>query len=408
MSLLKTRLSLLAILFLLFPITGCWDIKYLNEVAVVLAMGIDRNEDQSELIDVTVQVALPREVAGGKEGTSASTGEGPPTIIYQESGKTIFEVIRKMSKITSRRLFFAHNQAVIIGESLAKEGVGTLFDLIDRDSELRSNFDILVAKKQKASDVLQTMTLFEKIPVREIYHTVKTNEKSLGSSYSVDVNSFINALMSDKKMPVAGSIEIVGDRNKAKENSNIATMQPEAYLKLGTMAIFNKGKWVDYLNENESMGLSFIQDNITSSNITVSCGQEENASMEIIHSKTRVKASVVNNKPKIMIKVDQKANIAESRCTSFDVFEQKNIDVLEQTTQDRVRGNMESALKKLQSDLKVDSVGFGEAVYRAAPQYWKNNKDRWHEIYPSVPVEIHVKTNIKGTGIKSRSYLQQK
>lgn len=67
---------IMLIVFLLLT-TGCWNGRELNELAITLAIGLDRTMDGQYL--VTAQVANPGEVATGKGGGGTSS----PVIIYQ-------------------------------------------------------------------------------------------------------------------------------------------------------------------------------------------------------------------------------------------------------------------------------------------------------------------------------------
>lgn len=50
---------------MIFILTGCWSRRELNEIAIALAMGVDKSGDQFK---VSAQIVNPGEVASAKGG----------------------------------------------------------------------------------------------------------------------------------------------------------------------------------------------------------------------------------------------------------------------------------------------------------------------------------------------------
>ncbi len=101
----------------------------MDKVAIVMGIGIDKSPKMGE-VDMTVQVV---NTAGIK---SSSTETGPEkTKSYfnlEKTGDTIFNIIRELSKMSSRRLFFSQNQVIILSKGIAQEGLeNTLISFIE-------------------------------------------------------------------------------------------------------------------------------------------------------------------------------------------------------------------------------------------------------------------------------------
>jgi spore germination protein KC len=71
----KKHIFVLLILSLI--LTGCWDRRELNEIAITLALGIDKVDDKFQL---TAQVVVPSEVS-----MKQSSGRSPVTL-FQADG----------------------------------------------------------------------------------------------------------------------------------------------------------------------------------------------------------------------------------------------------------------------------------------------------------------------------------
>lgn len=106
-------ICLLCILTLL--LSGCWSKRELNELAIVVALGIDKIDDEYE---ITVQIVDPSEISMRQASTQRS-----PVVSYHSRGETIFEAIRKMTTIAARKPYFAHLQVVVLGKISQKKAL---------------------------------------------------------------------------------------------------------------------------------------------------------------------------------------------------------------------------------------------------------------------------------------------
>ena len=81
--------KILLLLSLIFLLSGCWDKRELNELAITMALGIDKSDDGYK---VTAQVAVPSEL-------SSKGGPGHSQIVlFQATGKTVEDAITETNK----------------------------------------------------------------------------------------------------------------------------------------------------------------------------------------------------------------------------------------------------------------------------------------------------------------------
>lgn len=65
---------------MLVLLSGCWDLRYLDKLGVVLAMGVDDDPSGKQKLRLTVQVVLPQNVAAETKG---GTGGGARNDFYR-------------------------------------------------------------------------------------------------------------------------------------------------------------------------------------------------------------------------------------------------------------------------------------------------------------------------------------
>jgi spore germination protein KC len=395
----RRRLSLLLAITALLPLTGCWDRRELNELAISVALGIDKVDSQYQ---VTVQVVQPGEVAASKGGTGGLT----PVTMYQANGDTIYEAIRRMTTFSPRKIYASHLRVAVFGEELAREGLGNALDLLSRDYELRTDFYILVAKGTTAAHALNILTPLEKIPANKLYGSIQTSEKAWAPVKAVSLDEFIKAYESKGKNPVLSGIRVSGDEEKGATKGNLETIRPAAQLQNSGLAVFRKDRLIGWLNEEESKGYNYIVNNVKSTVGHVACPQGGNVALEVIRSVAKMKGSVINGRPRLAVELRVEVNVGEVQC-NIDLTEVKAIQDLEQRAEKSFIEILDSSIEEAQSKYKTDFFGFGEAVHRSDPVAWKSLQTDWDKHFENAVVDVTVKVKIKRTGTVTNSFLEK-
>ncbi|MFB7637973.1 Ger(x)C family spore germination protein [Peribacillus butanolivorans] len=393
---------IILIVFLLFT-TGCWNRRELNELAITLAIGLDRTKDGQYL--VTAQVVNPGALSTGKGGGGS---DGSPTIIYQAKGETIFEAFRKMTKESPRKIYPSHLRTLVIGESLAKKGIGKPLDILSRDWELRSDFYIVVAKGMKAAEILKVPTSLENIPANDIFDTLEVSAAAWSATSSVNLDDLISDIVNEGKQPVLTGIQadIKGDEETSLSKQNVEMIDPPARLKLQGLAVFNDDKLVGWLNEKQSKTYSVITNKEKSSPVNISCPKGGKAVYEVKKSNTEMRGKIKNGKPEIDLNIHAEGNLGEVEC-HIDLTKPETIEKLEKIYEKEAKNSFMNSIKQVQENDKVDIFGFGEAIHRADPKAWKKLKKDWDKHFEHVPVNIKVQGEIRNIGTVGNPVLEK-
>ncbi|AET58582.1 Ger(x)C family spore germination protein [Paenibacillus terrae] len=389
---------LFLILTLVLLLTGCWNRKELNELAIAVGMGIDKHGDQFR---VSVQVVNPGEAAA-KKGAAG----GAPATLYTAEADTVFEAIRKITTISPRKMYFSHLRICVIGESIAREGIAKALDLLSRDHQFRTDFYIVVSKGTSAEDTLKIMTPLDPIPANDLYSALETSERNWSPSMTVTLDELITALTSEGMQPILTGLQIIGNTEMGESNKNVQTIAPPARLQYSGLAVFRKDKLIGWLNETESRGYNFILGKVQSSVGFVACPQGGKVVTEIIRTQTAIKGSVNRGEPRIKVKMQVEANVGEVECQGLDLTKVSTIYELEKKEEEKIEEIMKSAVRKAQKSYKSDIFGFGEAIHRANPKTWNSLKKNWdREHLAELPVDIKVDFKIRRLGTIGSSFL---
>lgn len=391
----------LIVLSFLLSLTGCWDRRELNELAISVGLGIDKIGDRYW---VTAQVVQPGEVTTQK----GSSGYFTPVTTYRASGVTIFEAIRKMTTISPRKIYASHLRIVVIGERLAREGIADALDLLSRDYELRMDFFVIVAKDTRAEDLLELLTPLDKIPASKIYNSIQVSEKAWSPVSAVTLDMFIKDYESKGNNPVLSGIKVTGNEEKGKRKSNVEKLQPDARLRNDGLAVFRMDKLIGWMTDEQSKGYNYIVDRIKSTVGHVPCPSGDgNIALEIIRSKSNMKVEILNGRPHLMVDLRVEENVGEVMC-KVDLTQTSIIDKLEHEAELSLKGVVERTIEAGQQTFKCDFFGFGNALHRSNLKAWKQMEDNWDEHFVNASLTVKVKIIIKRTGTIDNSFTLDK
>ncbi|MHA6480523.1 Ger(x)C family spore germination protein [Paenibacillus sp. strain BS8-2] len=381
----------------LLVITGCWNRRELNEIAIVTGFGIDPAD---EGYTVSVQVVDPGEVAAGLGGRGNS-----PVTTYHATGETVMEAIRKMTVMTPRKLYFSHLRIFVIGEQQARKGIGEVLDMMSRDQEARPDFYIVVAKGHTALDVLNVLTPMEMIPAAKLFSSLEVSEKAWAPTVSVQLDDLISDIVSTGIQPALTGIEIEGPLKKGSTISNLRTPNTPAQLRYSGIAIFRADMLKGWFNESESKGFTFITNRLKSTVIVTDCEGGGKLAIEIIRAESKIKGTVKNGEPSAQVSLRAEANVADVEC-KVNLTGNQSFDELQQKAELVMRQNAEDAIARAKK-LKVDVFGFGNAIHRADPSYWRQVEERWDKVFADMPVELNMQVNIRRIGTIGESFLNK-
>ena len=113
-------LKILIVLVFSIFMTGCWQYIELNDIAIVTAVGIDKEGKEYHL---SVQI-----VNAKKQTKDYSAAEESLVTVYDAKGKTLGEALNKISLESPFELYFGHIDMVVIGEATARLGIREYID----------------------------------------------------------------------------------------------------------------------------------------------------------------------------------------------------------------------------------------------------------------------------------------
>ena len=383
------------LLLLILLLTGCYNYRELNDLAIVSAIGIDYKDNNFE---VSIQIVNPK-----KQQDSSSANE-PDFIIYKSKAKTLQEAFRNVVDTSPNRIYGSHLEILIISEEIAKNHMDKLFDFFAREPEARSEFNILIAKNSTPNDQISIITPLINLSATNIKTLIETNSQNLATTVKLTFNETFNQYLNPYLEIILPSLELIGEEEKGQEQENIAQTNTNNKVKLSTIAIFKNNKLIGYLSEEESKGLNIL---LNKANISlISSKYHDNYIVsEIDNIKTKFDIDVYKKEVNITIKGHSIINEVNS---NINIKDTKVIDNIDKNIENELKKIIENTIYTTQNTYNSDVIGIRDMFYKKDPNYLKKNYSNWDEIFKQIKFNINIDLKLYEKGNTTGGSLYEK
>ncbi|WP_145052406.1 Ger(x)C family spore germination protein [Paenibacillus xylanexedens] len=394
----KTSLRLISCILVILPLlSGCWDRQELNELGIMLGLGVDKDGDQ---IKVSAQVVVPSEISSKSGG-----GIGTPVTQYHATAASLLEAIQKLTETSPRRIFMSHIRILVFGEEFAREeGIYDVIEALMREPTARPDYYVMVARKAKAADVLNLLTPLENIPAEKLYNSLDVSAKTWSPTTTVTGDELMDTMISPGIQPVITGIEIIGNHKKSGEKSNIESIVVPAHLNTTGLAVFHKDKLIGWLTENESKGFNYVRGNVKTTVGHVDCPNTQGSvTMKTLRTSTDRKVKFIQGEPVVHLKVKNVSSIGSVEC-KFEIGSMSAIHELEKLSEERLVELMKNSVNSVRRKFHVDIFGFGQEIYRSNPKFFNKVKDNWDQQFEDLDVKYEANSQIRRVGTLDNSF----
>ncbi|MGG3477142.1 Ger(x)C family spore germination protein [Peribacillus frigoritolerans] len=392
----KINISLLWMAAFCLLFSGCSNYRELNELGVIIAMGVDKNDDPKQPYRVTYQVINP----SGLSQTNTSGGQGLAVINYTITGKTLIEAFGKAASVIPRENNTTHLSLIIIGEELARNDLDLIFDGLDRGKYSRVSIPIFIARGETAKDVLGVIEPLEITPGKNIISTTQNNQKLYGSSTGVLAYEIIASLLSEGKDVSLPGISISKASQKGKQTGNLETTNPTT-IKVKGLAVFRKGKLVRWLDGETARAAQFVTSKVKNTPVVLPC-ESGNVTINTIGVKSKMLTPIHHEKPVIHTNINVMGELLETSC-ELNLSDPIVLKEYEKKMEKELKKQIKRTISITQKE-KSDIFGFGDALSRTNPVYWRQNKKNWDNLYSDAQISLKVHVEIINSGLRMEPY----
>ncbi|NQX58243.1 Ger(x)C family spore germination protein [Paenibacillus qinlingensis] len=368
---------LFLLLTLLLTLSGCWDRNEINDYAFWIGTALDVTE--SGKLQKSAQIAVPADFksirGGGGNGQRAN-------IVLTATGSTIGDLTQQIQDKLPRKVFLGHRRSIFVGEKLARKGLIEVMDQFTRNTDTRLRTDIFVVNNGEGKEVLNINSPFNQFS--SIVAVDQDRYCRLGDTALRDVLIDVGR---DGIRPSMPMVEI----------SPMNSHEKDRIFDVRSVAIFNKNlQMVGEVSGRESLELFWVKGVLKNQFVTEEL-EEGSISLYESNLKQTIRTEFEGEKLKAYVKLVGTGRVLENN-SDIDLSVSKERKGIEHRLNAIKAKRVEETIKKLQLQYGQDVFGIGEEFHREHPYQWKELRDRWDDIFPTIEVAVDVKLNIQSTG----------
>jgi spore germination protein KC len=385
--------KLVALLFILILIPGCSNYSELNQLGLIIAMGIDVSQDVDNGYRVTFQVINPSQLSP----TGALTGI--PVSNYTAEAETLVDAYRRVSIIIPRYNDLSHLSLVVISEELARKGTNLLFDAFERGKQAKSTFPVFIARGTSAEKVLGVVEPLESNPTKSVRSTSENNQKMYGISKVTPLHEVIATFSSEGKDLLLPGIKLNKKLTSKNQTDNLNNIKPSV-IEISGLAIFKKDKLVGWYDGEMARNANLILSELDTTSFPISC---EKKYMTLItkSSKGTIK-TLLKPIPTLQVNISLNTEISEINCNK-DLTKIKVLSDIENDLEKEIIRQVQRTIQ-ISQNKGTDVFGFGTALSKENPSFWKKHKKEWNTIFSKAKVEVNVNASINDSGLVTDPY----
>ncbi|HEX3014971.1 MAG TPA: Ger(x)C family spore germination protein [Desulfobacteria bacterium] len=396
------KLILVIMVLSLLLLTGCWDYRELDQLAIVYAVGFDRVPGNKPILITLQTVTLagaqgPGGGGGGGGGGSDSSGGGEQKTYTRITGegKSFFDVLSKLGREVPRGIYLADAKIIVLGKDFAETGIGDILDSVYRYPEIRKTTLVLAADRT-ANEILGKGALLEPQPAKGLEMILEKTETDAFVPL-VHFYEFIAQIKSETGVSFVPFLELVKDPGSEPDSGT------KDNLTIRRTAIFKSQRQVGILNQAESQAFMWLLDKMKGEAILLDNGsggeQKGPIALRILAGRTTITPEVSEDGIMIHINCSGKAALNEAEAAGLDLRDPETVKQVARQASKAVKGQIEHTIHKAQTELNADFVGFGERLHDQYPTKWKQVKDNWDEVFPTVSYEVTCNIEIVSFGL---------
>lgn len=392
---------------LIFSLSGCYSVQSIDDLAYVVALGIDLGKNNN--LELTVQLTFPNSA-----DSSSSSGEAAPTIINSVECSSINSGISLLNSYVSKEINLSHCKVLIFSEAIASRGIGSEIYTLSNQVEIRPDCNVIISKSSAKQYITNSKPELENLVVKYYELTPYSNEYT-GHITNATMSNFFNALSANYGDPVA----ILGNGNKLSITPSNVTVNPEQEFNIVAgenplveyerksenlgLAVFKQAKLVGELTAFENLLHLILTNQFESSVISIDNPYKENSAIDIalyFHKNTKINAKLVNGSPYVKSTIYLNARLLSVDKISESLTPEK-IEELELLINSYLENAFLDYQYKTAKVFEADIDNIGKNLIKNFKNDNEWNNYNWPSNYKNTFFDVDVKTNIKSSFLLS-------
>ena len=366
------------LLSIIFVLTGCWDMKTIQDVHYVNGIGIDYKDGKYIVYNQIVDFSSVAKQEAGKPSQAAMEWTG------HEEGETINEAFGKIIQTSQQRIYLGHVSALLLTESALRRGISVITDSLLRFHENRVSMWTFVTK-EPIDEIFATPAFFNLSSLSSVMHQPLETYQQLSSirpTYLFDV-------IHDNREP--GKTLLLPSLSITKEIWN-KNNKPESKLFVDGAIAIRENKVQKSFSEKELRGNRWLENSTSIVIIQLVKEGKTVGTVSVTNPNATIKPIVSDNEVSFELSIHAKGIMQE-------MIEPLDETTFEEETVKAIREEIERTFN-IGQKAGVDIYGLEHELYRKNFHAWSRLTDNGsHKLQHYSLGTIEVKVKLEHTGM---------
>ncbi|PQP89407.1 Ger(x)C family spore germination protein [Paenibacillus sp. AR247] len=342
-------------------LTGCWDLKAVQDMNIVTALGIDYEKDH-----YVVYVKLTDFSA---VGTREGSGESKPASTWIGIGKgpTVLLAINDIYRSAQHHTLWTHVKAIVI----TKSALGKLEDIFDsllRSRELRYTSWVYGTDKPITSIFMADTTLNQSPLLLEMFEP-KESYKQRSATMPIQLQKLVNSIREPATSVLLPVLSVTDRKWVANQKDKTPSM-----MELTGVFVINKGTNEGSVAEEDMMGARLIRySHMVRYPLSLPEKNGRNNTLNLTSPNTKISLN-----PDTSGSINLNINITVN-ATVLETHTGKGYAATDHAMEQKAQAILKEDILKEFNDAKskhIDLFGFEEWLYRHHYDLWKRTVSR--------------------------------
>ncbi|WP_027087312.1 Ger(x)C family spore germination protein [Cohnella panacarvi] len=283
-------MSILSICLLPFLLTGCWDLKDLQEINYLTAIGFDLEGGDFMVYGQMLDFTTVAKTEGSKPGAT-------PVWVGKGRGKTLVQAIDDLYRTSQLRIFYGHINAIVISAKVLKDSflMEQIEQFFSRFYELRFT-PWIFGTSESIDEVFSATSIFDLSPEISILHQPMESYKQRSIFTPLSVRTYALETNEPNRSVMLPSISF-SKRKWTKSN------KPEKLLAINGAYAMEGEKFQGWFPSESMLGLTWVDPNSYRGPLVLYDGKELLAGITVEKPKVTIRPRVRGDKAEYAIKV---------------------------------------------------------------------------------------------------------
>lgn len=390
---------------------GCYGYHEVDESAYILALGLDRGREN--LLSVSAQVAIPRNIAGGGDVGGGGGAEESFFVVTMEA-PTLLSALEMINAFVDRRADLSHTKAIIFSRDLAEEDISRYFAPLAKFRQFRRHTFIMVSTVPPRELLEINTPLLENNPAKFFELLMGGNRYTEFIPFTQFHHFYLEAL-SPLESPFAALVGLQREepgpvdrtfKTKGSYTPGQIPRQGGNEMEIMGAAVFRGGRMVGTINGDEIGLVRMLHNDFrrTIMNLKDPLHPYRFVVLEVKPQKPPdIRVDINGEQTVITARVHLEADIISIQ-SGEDYEDPERIPIINEALERRLNGDLDELVQRCQREFRADVFGFGNYSRWRVYTWDELLALNWSERFPEAQVDVAVEVEVRRVGLLRKTY----